>query len=38
MKEFEHLMSVWQGQPKHDKLSVDEALKAGEERDTRHNQ
>jgi Ca2+/Na+ antiporter len=27
MKEFEHLMSVWQGQPKHDKLSVDEALK-----------
>jgi hypothetical protein len=27
MKEFEHLMSVWQGQPKPDKLSVDEALK-----------
>lgn len=27
MKEFEHLMSVWQGQPKHDKLSVDDALK-----------
>jgi hypothetical protein len=27
MKEFEHLMSVWQGQPKHDRLSVDEALK-----------
>ena len=27
MKEFEHLMSVWQGQPKPDKLLVDEALK-----------
>jgi Ca2+/Na+ antiporter len=27
MKEFEHLMSVWQGQPKPGKLSVDEALK-----------
>jgi len=27
MKEFEHLMSVWQGQPKPDKLSVDDALK-----------
>ncbi len=27
MKEFEHLVSVWQGQPKHDKLSVDDALK-----------
>jgi len=27
MKEFEHLMSVWQGQPAADKLSVDEALK-----------
>jgi hypothetical protein len=27
MKEFEHLMSVWQGQPATDKLSVDEALK-----------
>jgi len=27
MKEFEHLMSVWQGQPKPDGLSVDEALK-----------
>ena len=27
MKEFEHLMSVWQGQSKSDKLSVDEALK-----------
>jgi hypothetical protein len=27
MKEFEHLMSVWQGQPKSDKLTVDEALK-----------
>lgn len=27
MKEFEHLMSVWQGQPKNDTLSVDEALK-----------
>lgn len=27
MKEFEDLLSVWQGQPKHDKLSVDEALK-----------
>jgi len=27
MKEFEHLMSVWQGQPKPDQLSVDEALK-----------
>jgi hypothetical protein len=27
MKEFEHLMSVWQGQPKQDQLSVDAALK-----------
>jgi MFS family permease len=27
MKEFEHLMSVWQGQPKPDRLSVDDALK-----------
>ena len=27
MKEFEHLMSVWQGQPAADKLSVDEVLK-----------
>jgi membrane protein YdbS with pleckstrin-like domain len=27
MKEFEHLMSVWQGQPSADKLSVDEVLK-----------
>src|SRR6201996_5363806 len=27
MKEFEHLVSVWQGQPKPDKLSVDDALK-----------
>ena len=27
MKEFEHLLSVWQGQPAADKLSVDEALK-----------
>ena len=27
MKEFEHLMSVWQGQPKPGRLSVDEALK-----------
>jgi glucan phosphoethanolaminetransferase (alkaline phosphatase superfamily) len=27
MKDFEHLMSVWQGQPKRDQLSVDEALK-----------
>ena len=27
MKEFEHLMSVWQGQPAAGKLSVDEALK-----------
>jgi hypothetical protein len=27
MKDFEHLMSVWQDQPKQDKLSVDEALK-----------
>jgi hypothetical protein len=27
MKEFEHLMSVWQGQPNADKLSVDEVLK-----------
>ena len=27
MKDFEHLMSVWQGQPKQDQLSVDEALK-----------
>ncbi|MDB5015706.1 MAG: hypothetical protein JWQ84_538 [Mucilaginibacter sp.] len=27
MKEFEHLMSVWQGQPTTDKLSVDEVLK-----------
>ena len=27
MKEFEHLMSVWQGQPKRSNLSVDEVLK-----------
>ncbi len=27
MKDFEHLMSVWQGQPKQDQLSVDEVLK-----------
>ncbi len=27
MKEFEHLMSVWQGQPSADRLSVDEVLK-----------
>ncbi len=27
MKEFEHLMSVWQAQPVNDKLSVDEVLK-----------
>ncbi len=27
MKEFEHLMSVWQGQPKSGMLSVDEVLK-----------
>ncbi|MDF2430885.1 MAG: hypothetical protein JWP44_516 [Mucilaginibacter sp.] len=27
MKEFEHLMSVWQGQPTNDRLSVDEVLK-----------
>jgi MFS family permease len=27
MKDFEHLMSVWQGQPKQEPLSVDEVLK-----------
>jgi len=27
MKDFDHLMSVWQGQPKPDQLSVDEVLK-----------
>lgn len=27
MKDFEHLMSVWQDQPKKEKLSVDEVLK-----------
>ncbi|HJP62377.1 MAG TPA: hypothetical protein VJ844_02990 [Mucilaginibacter sp.] len=27
MKDFDHLMSVWQGQPKKDQLSVDETLK-----------
>ncbi|HVW94904.1 MAG TPA: hypothetical protein VHA56_02965 [Mucilaginibacter sp.] len=27
MKEFDHLMSVWQGQPIRERLSVDEALK-----------
>lgn len=27
MKEFEHLMSVWQGQPKRDTLSVEETLR-----------
>lgn len=27
MKDFEHLISVWQGQPKQDQLSVDEVLK-----------
>src|SRR5476651_2208839 len=28
MKDFEHLMTVWQGQPVKEQLSVDEALKA----------
>jgi membrane protein YdbS with pleckstrin-like domain len=27
MKDFDHLMSVWQAQPKQDQLSVDEVLK-----------
>jgi MFS family permease len=27
MKDFDHLMSVWQGQPMQDQLSVDEVLK-----------
>ncbi|RYY37295.1 MAG: hypothetical protein EOP46_03085, partial [Sphingobacteriaceae bacterium] len=27
MKDFDHIMSVWQEQPKRDQLSVDEALK-----------
>ncbi|MBE9583850.1 hypothetical protein IM792_05275 [Mucilaginibacter sp. JRF] len=27
MKDFDHIMSVWQDQPKRDQLSVDEALK-----------
>ena len=27
MKDFDHIMSVWQEQPVHDKLSVDEVLK-----------
>ncbi|MBS1525853.1 MAG: hypothetical protein JST19_09415 [Bacteroidetes bacterium] len=27
MKDFDHIMSVWQGQPKQDQLSVDDALK-----------
>ena len=27
MKDFEHLMSVWQDQPKKEQLSVDDALK-----------
>jgi DMSO reductase anchor subunit len=27
MKDFDHIMSVWQGQPKNDQLSVDEVLK-----------
>ena len=27
MKDFDQLMSVWQGQPKQDQLSVDEVLK-----------
>jgi glucan phosphoethanolaminetransferase (alkaline phosphatase superfamily) len=27
MKDFEHIMSVWQAQPTNDQLSVDEALK-----------
>jgi magnesium-transporting ATPase (P-type) len=27
MKDFDHLMSVWQGQPKPDQLSVDDVLK-----------
>lgn len=27
MKDFDHLMSVWQEQPVHDKLSVDDVLK-----------
>lgn len=28
MKDFDHLMSVWQGQPKRDQLSVEEVLKS----------
>lgn len=27
MKDFDHIMSVWQGQPKQDQLSVDEVLR-----------
>src|SRR6476659_1060599 len=27
MKDFDHLMSVWQGQPTQDQLSVDDVLK-----------
>src|SRR5476649_2384659 len=27
MKDFDHLMSVWQAQPKQDQLSVDEVLR-----------
>jgi hypothetical protein len=27
MKDFDHLMSVWQEQPKKDQLSVDDVLK-----------
>jgi hypothetical protein len=27
MKDFDHIMSVWQGQPKQDQLSVDDVLK-----------
>ena len=38
MKEFEHLMSVWQGQPKPGRLSVDEALKQVKKGITQHNQ
>jgi hypothetical protein len=37
MKDFDHLMSVWQAQPKKEHLSVDEVLKQVKKRRTQFN-
>lgn len=38
MKDFDHLMSVWQGQPKQEQLSVEETLKQVKKGCTQHHQ